>query len=59
MDALSLLMTRFSRFERGDHPDPIGPESEKVWKNLIFPIGIIPAHEDGRIGEALGRNLQN
>jgi len=28
-------------------------------KKSDFRIGIIPAREDGRIGEALGRNLQN
>jgi hypothetical protein len=31
------LMIRFSRFRRGDYPDPIGPKTDGVRRDENFP----------------------
>jgi hypothetical protein len=36
---------------------PIAPETEKLLKNPITRVSAIPAHRNGWIEEALGRNL--
>jgi hypothetical protein len=43
-------------FEGRLPPDPVVPINGEVCKNPVSPISFAPTHEDGRIGETLGRN---